>query len=65
MTAPSPGRAHVCSSSTTTGPSAMPSPRCSQKAGYATDQAGDGVDALARLRSGPVDLMLLDIGLPG
>ena len=23
-----------------------------QKAGYATDQTGDGVDALARLRSG-------------
>ena len=36
-----------------------------EKAGYATGQAGDGVDALAQLRRGPVDLMLLDIGLPG
>ena len=36
-----------------------------EKAGYATGQAGDGVDALTQLRRGPVDLMLLDIGLPG
>jgi DNA-binding response OmpR family regulator len=36
-----------------------------QKAGYTTEQAGDGSDALARLRETPVDLMLLDIGLPG
>ena len=36
-----------------------------QKAGYVTDQTGDGADALARLKRGPVDLMLLDIGLPG
>jgi CheY-like chemotaxis protein/anti-sigma regulatory factor (Ser/Thr protein kinase) len=36
-----------------------------EKAGYATGQAADGVDALAQLRRGPVDLMLLDIGLPG
>ncbi len=36
-----------------------------QKAGYTTDQTGDGADALARLRGAHVDLMLLDIGLPG
>lgn len=35
------------------------------KAGYTSDQAGDGVDALALLRRTHVDLMLLDIGLPG
>jgi CheY-like chemotaxis protein/anti-sigma regulatory factor (Ser/Thr protein kinase) len=35
-----------------------------QKAGFVTDQTGDGADALARLARGPVDLMLLDIGLP-
>jgi CheY-like chemotaxis protein len=36
-----------------------------QKAGYTTDQTGDGADALARIERGPVDLVLLDIGLPG
>lgn len=36
-----------------------------QKAGYTTDQTGDGADALARLGQSHVDLMLLDIGLPG
>jgi CheY-like chemotaxis protein/anti-sigma regulatory factor (Ser/Thr protein kinase) len=36
-----------------------------QKAGYTTDQTGDGADALARLRGVHVDLMLLDISLPG
>jgi CheY-like chemotaxis protein/anti-sigma regulatory factor (Ser/Thr protein kinase) len=36
-----------------------------QKAGYTTDQTGDGADALARLDRTAVDLMLLDIGLPG
>jgi CheY-like chemotaxis protein/anti-sigma regulatory factor (Ser/Thr protein kinase) len=36
-----------------------------QKAGYVTEQTGDGADALARLKRAPVDLMLLDIGLPG
>ena len=36
-----------------------------QKAGYVTDQTGDGADALARLKRAPIDLMLLDIGLPG
>src|SRR4029453_13184877 len=29
------------------------------------DQAGDGPEALDKLRQQPVDLMLLDIGLPG
>ena len=36
-----------------------------QGAGYSTDQAGDGPEALDKLRQQPVDLMLLDIGLPG
>jgi DNA-binding response OmpR family regulator len=36
-----------------------------QAAGYHTDQAGDGPEALDKLRRQPVDLMLLDIGLPG
>jgi CheY-like chemotaxis protein/anti-sigma regulatory factor (Ser/Thr protein kinase) len=36
-----------------------------QKSGYTTDQTGDGADALARIERGPVDLVLLDIGLPG
>ena len=36
-----------------------------QSAGYSTQQAGDGPEALDKLRQQPVDLMLLDIGLPG
>jgi DNA-binding response OmpR family regulator len=36
-----------------------------QKAGYVTDQTGDGADALVRLARQPADLVLLDIGLPG
>jgi len=36
-----------------------------QAAGYRTDQAGDGPEALETLRRQPIDLMLLDIGLPG
>jgi DNA-binding response OmpR family regulator len=36
-----------------------------QAAGYRTDQAGDGPEALDKLRQQAVDLMLLDIGLPG
>ena len=36
-----------------------------QSAGYRTDQAGDGPEALDKLRQQPVDVMLLDIGLPG
>ena len=36
-----------------------------RKVGYATAQAGDGLDALAHLGDQRVDLVLLDIGLPG
>ena len=36
-----------------------------QADGYRTEQAGDGPEALDKLRQQPVDLMLLDIGLPG
>ncbi len=36
-----------------------------QKAGYATSQAGDGLDALRQLGDARVDLVLLDVGLPG
>ena len=36
-----------------------------QDAGYRTEQASDGPEALDKLRQQPVDLMLLDIGLPG
>ncbi len=34
-------------------------------AGYRIEQAGDGPEALGALRERPVDVMLLDIGLPG
>src|SRR5687768_11289697 len=34
-------------------------------AGYRTDQAGDGPEALLKLQAQHVDVMLLDIGLPG
>jgi two-component system, OmpR family, response regulator len=36
-----------------------------QDAGYATDQAADGHEALVKLQQQGADLMLLDIGLPG
>jgi DNA-binding response OmpR family regulator len=36
-----------------------------QNAGYETEQAGDGLQALDMLRRQTVDCMLLDIGLPG
>lgn len=36
-----------------------------QKAGYVTAQAGDGVAALSHVREARVDVVLLDIGLPG
>ena len=36
-----------------------------EAAGYRTVQAGDGPEALEKLRQQPIDLMLLDIGLPG
>jgi DNA-binding response OmpR family regulator len=35
------------------------------QAGYRTDQARDGPEALSKLQQQPVDLLLLDIGLPG
>src|SRR5206468_11333537 len=35
------------------------------QAGYRTDQASDGSEALRKLQQHPVDLVLLDIGLPG
>jgi CheY-like chemotaxis protein len=35
------------------------------EAGYRTEQAGDGPEALRKLHQQPVDLLLLDIGLPG
>ncbi len=35
------------------------------EAGYRTDQASDGPEALRKLQQQPVDLLLLDIGLPG
>ena len=35
------------------------------EAGYRTDQARDGPEALRKLQEQPVDLLLLDIGLPG
>jgi CheY-like chemotaxis protein/anti-sigma regulatory factor (Ser/Thr protein kinase) len=34
-------------------------------AGYEVDEAGDGPEGLARLRETPVDLVLLDVMLPG
>jgi two-component system, OmpR family, response regulator len=34
-------------------------------AGYRTDQAGDGPEALHKLQAQQIDVMLLDIGLPG
>jgi DNA-binding response OmpR family regulator len=36
-----------------------------QNAGYETEQAGDGLEALDMLRRQTVDCVLLDIGLPG
>jgi CheY-like chemotaxis protein/anti-sigma regulatory factor (Ser/Thr protein kinase) len=36
-----------------------------QEAGYATDQAADGPEALRKLQQDGADLVLLDIGLPG
>jgi CheY-like chemotaxis protein/anti-sigma regulatory factor (Ser/Thr protein kinase) len=35
------------------------------EAGYRTEQASDGPEALRKLQQQPVDLLLLDIGLPG
>ena len=36
-----------------------------QDAGYRTDEAGDGLHALQKLQTQRIDVMLLDIGLPG
>jgi len=36
-----------------------------RQAGYQTDEATDGPEALQKLQEQPVDLMLLDVGLPG
>jgi len=36
-----------------------------EQAGYHADQASDGAEALRKLQQQPVDLLLLDIGLPG
>jgi DNA-binding response OmpR family regulator len=36
-----------------------------EEAGYTTDQAADGPEALLKLREREADLVLLDIGLPG
>ena len=36
-----------------------------EQAGYQTDQATDGAEALRKLQQQHVDLLLLDIGLPG
>jgi DNA-binding response OmpR family regulator len=35
------------------------------EAGYRTEQASDGPEALRKLQQQPVDLLLLDVGLPG
>ena len=35
------------------------------QAGYSAEQASDGAEALRKLHAEPVDLLLLDIGLPG
>jgi DNA-binding NtrC family response regulator len=36
-----------------------------ETAGYTVDEAADGATALARLRKSPVDLVLLDLRMPG
>ncbi len=44
---------------------AEPLSRALQREGYAVDVAVDGVTALERVRGGHVDLLVLDLGLPG
>jgi len=44
---------------------AEPLSRALQREGYAVDVAEDGITALKRVRAGCVDLLLLDLGLPG
>ena len=36
-----------------------------QRAGYAVEQAADGPEALVHLRGEPIDVLLLDVNLPG
>lgn len=44
---------------------AEPLARALQREGYAVDVAGDGAAALDRVRAGRIDLLVLDLGLPG
>jgi DNA-binding response OmpR family regulator len=44
---------------------AEPLSRALQREGYAVDTVGDGVTALERATSGDIDLVVLDLGLPG
>jgi DNA-binding response OmpR family regulator len=44
---------------------AEPLSRALQREGYAVDVAVDGIAALERVRDGGIDMLLLDLGLPG
>ncbi len=44
---------------------AEPLSRALQREGYAVDVAADGISALDRVRLGHIDLLVLDLGLPG
>jgi DNA-binding response OmpR family regulator len=44
---------------------AEPLSRALQREGYEVDVAVDGIAALERVREGAIDLLLLDLGLPG
>src|SRR5918992_4059443 len=44
---------------------AEPLSRALQREGYSVEVATDGAAALERVRQGPVDLLVLDLGLPG
>ena len=44
---------------------AEPLSRALQREGYGVDVAVDGITALERVRDGGIDLLLLDLGLPG
>ncbi|TQM35033.1 response regulator, partial [Pseudonocardia cypriaca] len=44
---------------------AEPLSRALQREGYAVEVATDGAAALERVRRGQVDLLVLDLGLPG
>src|SRR3954464_4771537 len=43
---------------------AMPLTRTLEREGYAVQRVGNGTDAIARVGSEPVDLVILDLGLP-